>query len=112
MKRRVALAAAASVGLAVAGGLAVVAQSASAATTGCSATYTVTNQWPGGFQGSVSFTNLGDALTSWSLGFTFPDASQKVTQGWNATWSQSGAKVTATNAGWNGSVGTNASVNV
>ena len=110
MRKRVAFAAAASVGLAVAGGLAVVTQSASAATTGCSATYTVTNQWTGGFQGSVAFTNLGDPLTSWNVTFAFPDASQKVTQGWNATWTQSGANVTAASMSWNASVGTNASI--
>ncbi|MEV6849309.1 cellulase family glycosylhydrolase [Actinoplanes sp. NPDC051411] len=85
---------------------------ASAATTGCSATYSVASQWPGGFQGGVSFTNLGDPLSTWKLEFTFPDAAQKVTQGWNATWSQSGSAVTAVNMSWNNSVATNGSVSV
>ncbi|GIM92899.1 cellulose-binding domain-containing protein [Paractinoplanes toevensis] len=82
------------------------------AAAGCRADYTVPSSWPGGFQGSVTVTNLGDPLSTWTLGFTFPTATQKVTQGWNATWTQSGSAVTATNAGWNGSVGTGGSVNV
>src|SRR5256885_13184207 len=111
--RRVMLAATV-VGLAVATGgvVAAVTLPASAASTGCMATYTVVSQWPGGFQAGVSFTNLGDPISSWTLGFTFPDANQKETQGWNATWSQSGAKVSAASMSWNGSVGTNASVSL
>ena len=98
--------------LAVAGSVAVALSPASAATAGCSVGYQVTSEWQGGFQGDVAITNLGDPLTSWSLGFDFPSSAQKVTQGWNATWSQSGAHVTATNAGWNGSLATNASTSI
>jgi endoglucanase len=112
MNKRVALAAAASVGMLAAAGLAIASGTASAATAGCSATYSIASQWPGGFQGGVSFTNLGDPLTSWTLAFDFPNTNQKVTQGWSATWSQSGAHVTAVNMSWNGSLGTNASVSV
>ncbi|BFU43872.1 cellulose binding domain-containing protein [Krasilnikovia sp. MM14-A1004] len=83
--------------------------SASAATTGCRVAYRVTNQWTGGFQADVTVTNLGDPLSGWSLGFDFPDAAQHVTQGWNATWSQSGAHITATNADWNGVLATGSS---
>src|SRR5581483_3119303 len=72
----------------------------------------VQSQWPGGFTGSVVITNLGSALTGWSLAFDFPDAGQKVTQGWNATWSQSGRHVTAASVGWNGDLGTNASTTI
>ena len=94
--------------LAVAGVAAATAP-ASAATTGCSVAYTVQSQWTGGFTGNVSITNLGSAVTSWTLTFSFPNANQKVTQGWNATWSQSGAQVTAASMSWNGSLGTGAS---
>ena len=111
MKHRVALVAAAAAGLLIAGTLAAV-STASAATTGCSATYTVASEWQGGFQGGVSFTNLGDPLTSWKLEFNFPSTSQTVTQGWNATWTQSGAHVTATSMSWNGAVSTGGSVSV
>ncbi|SFW79131.1 cellulase family glycosylhydrolase [Amycolatopsis australiensis] len=85
---------------------------ASAAAQGCRVDYTVTNQWQGGFQAGVKVTNLGDAITGWSLRFTFPDAGQKVAQGWNATWSQSGTTATATNVDWNRSLGSGAAVDL
>ena len=44
-----------------------VALSAHAATAGCSVTYSVTSQWPGGFGANVSITNLGDPITGWTL---------------------------------------------
>jgi len=55
---------------------------------GYSVTDTIVHQWPGGFQG-------GDPFTSWTLALDSPDANQKVTQGWDASRSQSGALVTA-----------------
>jgi endoglucanase len=112
MKHRVALAAAAAAGLVVAGGVAVLAGTASAATAGCSVSYTIASQWQGGFQGAVTLTNLGDPLANWTLRFSFPDVNQKVTQGWSATWSQSGAAVTAVNMGYNGAVATNGTVSM
>jgi endoglucanase len=96
--------------LAAAGSVTVLLPPAEAATTGCSVAYHVGNSWPGGFQGDVTVTNLGDAVSSWSLGFDFPAAGQTVTQGWSATWSQSGAHVTATNAAWNGGMASGASI--
>jgi endoglucanase len=108
MRRWTTLLAAAGVA-AAAGGVALVATPANAAT-GCAATYTVVSQWSDGFQGSVTVTNLGTAVSSWTIGFTFPTANQKVTQGWNGTWSQSGTSVTVTNESWNGALGLNASV--
>ncbi|WP_410590130.1 cellulase family glycosylhydrolase [Amycolatopsis sp. lyj-23] len=107
MKRSIA--ALATAGATVLGGTAVLAMpEASAAAQGCRVDYTVTNQWQGGFQAGVKITNLGDSVTGWSLKFTFPDAGQKVAQGWNATWSQSGATATAANADWNRTLGTGA----
>jgi lysophospholipase L1-like esterase len=77
---------------------------------GCAATYTVTNQWPGGFQGEVTVRNNGTAATkSWSTRFTFT-AGEQVTQAWNATVTQSGAVVSATNVAWNAAVAPNATV--
>jgi len=111
MRYRVALVAAAAAGLLVTGALAAV-TAASAASSGCSATYAVASQWQGGFQGGVSFTNLGDPLSTWKLEFTFPTATQSVTQGWGATWSQAGTRVTATNMSWNGPVTTGGAVSV
>ncbi|MEU9985039.1 cellulase family glycosylhydrolase [Streptomyces sp. NPDC050856] len=71
--------------------------------------YTVGNQWAGGFQGSVTLTNHGPALTGWRLGFAFPGG-QRVTQGWGAKWSQTGASVTAANETWNGALATGTAV--
>ncbi|GAB2963210.1 cellulase family glycosylhydrolase [Saccharothrix stipae] len=83
-----------------------------AAAQGCKVDYTVTSQWNGGFQASVKVTNLGDVVTGWSLGVTFPNSSQRVTQGWNATWTQSGSTATATNVDWNRTLGTGASTDL
>jgi aryl-phospho-beta-D-glucosidase BglC (GH1 family) len=82
---------------------------ASAATPACQVDYSVTNAWPGGFQGAVVITENAAALTSWHLAFTFPD-NQMVTGGWNGTWTQSGSFVTVDNAAWNGTVATGGSV--
>ena len=82
---------------------------ASGAAPACTVEYSVTSQWDAGFQGAVKITNNTAAVSSWSLTFDFAGG-QKVNQGWNATWSQSGTTVTATNESWNGSLGTGSSV--
>ncbi|MGH3415741.1 MAG: glycoside hydrolase family 48 protein, partial [Actinocrinis sp.] len=64
-----------------------------------------------GFTASVTIKNLGAAWTNWSLGYSYT-GSQRLTNGWSATWSQSGTNVTAANAPWNGSVATNATVTI
>jgi cellulose 1,4-beta-cellobiosidase len=92
-------------------GIVVVAATQANAATGCSVNYTITNQWQGGFGANIAFTNLGDPLTSWTLKFTFPAAGQAVSQLWNGTVSSSGLNITVTNASYNGTVGTGASVN-
>ncbi|PWK85599.1 cellulose 1,4-beta-cellobiosidase [Lentzea atacamensis] len=78
---------------------------------GCRVDYTANNWGGGGFGGKVKITNLGDAMSSWTLKFTFP-GTQRVTQGWSANWSQSGANVTATSMSWNGNLGTGASTEI
>ncbi|MCY9555715.1 cellulose-binding domain-containing protein, partial [Paenibacillus apiarius] len=83
-------------GVLVAGGLVTLPVTAAQAATQCSVTYT-TSDWPGGFTGTVTIKNIGDALSSWNLGFTFPNSSQRVVNGWSARWSQSGQNVTAQN---------------
>jgi rhamnogalacturonan endolyase len=78
----------------------------------CQVTYTVTNQWAGGFGGSIVVQNTSpSAWTSWKLGFTFPASGQTITQGWNATFAQSGQNVTVTNLSYNGAVAPNGSIN-
>ena len=86
MSRRVALLVTASVTAAV-GAVALAALPANAAA-GCRVSYAVTSQWPSGFQGGLTVTNLGDPLATWTIGFAFPDPNQKITQGWSGRWSQ------------------------
>jgi cellulose 1,4-beta-cellobiosidase len=78
------------------------------AASGCTAKYTIANQWQGGFQASVDITNLGDAITSWNIGWDFGNASQTISQIWNASQTQAAMHVTATNLSYNGAVATNA----
>ena len=94
---------------AAAGAMTAVATAPAAAATGCQATYSITSQWSTGFGASVSITNLGSAVTSWTASWTF-SGNQQVTQLWNGTVSQSGQAVTVANASYNGSVATNAAV--
>jgi len=80
---------------------------ASAAAAGCRVDYQVTSEWPGGFSANVTLTNLGDPITGWTVAWTYT-AGQQVTQAWNATVTQNGGQVTATNVSYNGSLDTNA----
>lgn len=82
---------------------------ASAAAPACTVEYSVTSQWDAGFQGAVKITNNTAALSSWSLSFDLAGG-QKVSQGWNAKWSQSGRTVTAANENWNGALSSGASI--
>ncbi|MEV1016056.1 cellulase family glycosylhydrolase [Micromonospora sp. NPDC049801] len=75
---------------------------------GCSATYTITNQWQGGFQGEVRVTAGASAITGWTTRWTYANG-QSVTQAWNATVTSSGSTVTARNADYNGRLAAGAS---
>jgi acetylxylan esterase len=70
----------------------------------CQVVYQTTSQWTGGFTANVTITNTSSAaLSSWTLGFTFP-GDQKITNSWNGSASQSGENVTITNASYNGTI--------
>ncbi|MEU7908858.1 CotH kinase family protein [Actinoplanes sp. NPDC049118] len=71
------------------------------ATTGCTATYTQVGQWAGGFQGEVRVTAGSARINGWTATLTFANG-QRVSQGWNAVLSTSGATVTARNETYNG----------
>ncbi|MEQ0564077.1 cellulose binding domain-containing protein [Amycolatopsis sp. NEAU-NG30] len=76
----------------------------------CTASYTITNQWQGGFQAGVKIGNTGTAaVTGWTVAWTFANG-QKVTQAWNAQVTQTGATVSAVDAGWNKSIPAGGSV--
>ncbi|MUL41154.1 glycosyl hydrolase family 5 [Streptomonospora sp. PA3] len=71
-----------------------------------------TQQWSGGFTGSVTITNTGDsAIRDWELGFEFT-AGQQISHGWSADWSQDGAAVTASALSWNSDIAPGSSVTV
>jgi len=92
-------------------GLATLPITPASAAVGCRVTYQ--KAWEGGtgFGGNVTITNIGDPLTTWTLTFPFP-GNQQVSQGWSATWSQSGQNVTAVAMSWNANLATNASVSI
>jgi endoglucanase len=70
----------------------------------CSAAYSVTNSWAGGFQAQIAVTNTGSSpISPWTLTWAFP-GDQKISQLWNATYSQSGEQVTATAEPYNATV--------
>jgi cellulose 1,4-beta-cellobiosidase len=74
----------------------------------CSATYAIQNDWGTGFTAGVTVRNTGtSAIGGWRVTWTF-GGNQQITNSWSATVGQSGAAVTATNAGWNGSLGAGA----
>ncbi|MDX3112284.1 glycoside hydrolase family 44 protein [Streptomyces scabiei] len=78
---------------------------------GCTVAYLVANDWGTGFTATVKITNQAAPVDGWRLGFTF-SGNQKVAQGWNGTWSQTGAAVTVRDAGWNASLATGASTTI
>ncbi|MFJ6167973.1 cellulase family glycosylhydrolase [Micromonospora orduensis] len=75
---------------------------------GCTATYTITNSWQGGFQGEVRVTAGARAITGWTAGWTFANG-QSVTQSWNVAITSSGTTVTARNVDYNGRLAAGAS---
>jgi hypothetical protein len=73
-------------------------------TGGCSVAYSLTNSWPGGFQGQAVIKNTGGGtINGWTLAWTFP-GDQKITQLWNGSFSQSGEAVRVTNASYNAAI--------
>ncbi|WLS45376.1 cellulose-binding domain-containing protein [Micromonospora profundi] len=73
-----------------------------AAAQGCRVDYTP-NQWPGGFTASIKVSPGDTAVSSWTVTWTYA-GDERVTNGWNATVSQSGSTVTARNMSYNGSI--------
>jgi hypothetical protein len=65
----------------------------------CSARMSDVSDWSSGFVGGIHLTNTGpDPVPNWTLTFTWPTARQRVTGGWNGTWTQTGNTVTVTSA--------------
>jgi cellulose 1,4-beta-cellobiosidase len=70
---------------------------------GCTAAYTVTSAWPGGYQGQVTVTAGSSALSGWQVSWTYP-AAETINNLWNGTYTQSGQSVDVTNASYDGTV--------
>ena len=92
------------------GGLMALSASPAQAAVGCDVQYQG-NDWPGGFTANLVIKNTGDALSSWTLSFDVASTT-KLSNGWSATWSQSGNTVQATNVAWNGNLANGASTTV
>ncbi|UMP05585.1 lytic polysaccharide monooxygenase [Amycolatopsis sp. EV170708-02-1] len=70
----------------------------------CTAKWTTTGSWNGGYQAEVTVTNPGTTtLSGWRVGWTVP-AGQTISSVWNGTLTLDGARATVGNAGWNGSL--------
>ena len=73
---------------------------ARAAAVQCSVDYR-TNDWGSGFTADLTLTNRGtDAIDGWTLTYDYA-GNQRLANGWNGTWSQSGRTVTVRDAGYN-----------
>lgn len=82
---------------------------ASAAALQCSVDYK-TNDWGSGFTADLTLTNRGtDAINGWTLTYAYT-GNQKLSNGWNGSWSQSGTGITVKNASYNGTVAAGAAV--
>ena len=76
---------------------------------GCSASYAVTQSWGGGCTADVTVRNTGTRPTSgWTVTWTY-GGTQRITNAWNATVTQTGTSVRATNLGYNGALAPGAS---
>jgi endoglucanase len=73
----------------------------------CTAVFSLTNSWSGGYQGSVTVTAGSSAITGWSVRWTFPSG-EAVTELWSGSYTVSGQVVTVTNESYNGSLGAGA----
>jgi endoglucanase len=85
---------------------------ARAAASACTVAYSVTSSWQGGFQGGITITNNGPAITSWTLDFAFPLNDQAINSGWGGTYTQNGRSVSTTSASYDGALGTGASTTI
>ncbi|WP_166639549.1 cellulose binding domain-containing protein [Amycolatopsis sp. SID8362] len=67
------------------------------ASSSCTVRLTDVTDWASGFVGGIRVTSA-DVTGDWTLSFTWPTARQRVTSGWNGTWTQTGSAVTVTSS--------------
>ncbi|GAA3786424.1 hypothetical protein GCM10022226_00660 [Sphaerisporangium flaviroseum] len=68
---------------------------------GCSAAYSVQDQWAGGFVAAVNVTAVGSAINGWRVALTLPTGAT-ITSLWNGISSGTSGNVTVTNQSYNG----------
>ncbi|QNP69241.1 cellulose binding domain-containing protein [Streptomyces roseirectus] len=82
---------------------------AQAAALQCSVDYK-TNDWGSGFTADLTITNRGtDPINGWTLGYSYA-GNQKLSNGWNGTWTQSGKSVSVQSASYNANIAAGAAV--
>jgi len=89
----------------------VVSRSPTPANSSCSATYSVSDQWATGFTASIKVTSGSSAIRSWTLRYTY-SGGERLTAGFEGTWSQSGDTVTVSNVSYDGSLASDSSVRI
>ena len=68
------------------------------------ASYHLDSDWGSGYVATVTVTNnTSRTIQSWRVTWTWP-GNQQITNAWSTTYSQSGKTVTASNAGYNGTL--------
>ncbi len=77
--------------------------------TTCHVTYTPQNDWGSGASVNVTIANNGSAISDWTLAWTFP-GDQQITNLWGGSFTQSGATVAVSDAGWNAAIPAGGSV--
>ncbi|MEU4693014.1 lytic polysaccharide monooxygenase [Actinoplanes sp. NPDC023714] len=73
---------------------------------GCTAMYSVTSSWSGGFQGEVMVHAGTTPVNGWKVSWTFPGG-QTLAQAWSGKATSSGSLTTVTNETWNAAVPAN-----
>jgi hypothetical protein len=70
----------------------------------CHVTYAIASQWNDGFGTAMTIENTGTtAVNGWNLTWTWA-GNQKITESWDATYTQSGANAKLTNASYDAAI--------
>jgi glycosyl hydrolase family 12/cellulose binding protein with CBM2 domain len=83
-----------------------------AASASCTVRYSVVHTWPGGLQAQAVLTNTSTSpVSGWTLIWSFA-GDQRVTDLWNGDFTQSGERVSVTNASYDRTIAPSASVTI
>jgi hypothetical protein len=83
-----------------------------AASVSCTVAYSVAHTWPDGLQAQALLTNTSTSpVSGWTLTWSFA-GDQRITDLWNGDFTQSGERVTVTNASYDGTIAPSASVTI